>query len=226
MNQTIIHMADIYDKMEIPLGDWRRHLNLGWDSHVIKDMLGFCPHTKRLVGYAHDAFDVDVICTEFRRKCNNTEAEKQKEMENNDDQVETQDKVVDKSKSSELSLGKHYMVFMAQSVTSVGRPMCFMVARYCLTSLTGRWVRVNKRHITSALAFYAFIVTYNSFDGASENRSAMNQDLSISLRDCLPELLSPDPDKNDEEDLPCDADTASSPPLPAPPVLRAPSPPP
>ena len=80
---------------------------------MIKYMLGFCPHTKRVVGYAHDAFDVDVICTEFRRNCNATEAENQKEMENNDDQVETQDKVVDKSKSSELSLGKHYMVFMA-----------------------------------------------------------------------------------------------------------------
>ena len=52
----------------------------------------------------------------------------------------------------------------------------------------------------------------------------MNQDLSLSLRDSLSELLSPDPDKNDEEDLPCDADTAGSPPSPATPVLRAPSP--
>ena len=29
----------------------------------------------------------------------------------------------------------------------------------------------------------------NSFDGASENRSAMNQDLTLTMRDILPELL-------------------------------------
>ena len=44
MMQTIIHVSDMYKKMGIPLGDWRRRLNLGWDSHVIKDMLA-CFHT-------------------------------------------------------------------------------------------------------------------------------------------------------------------------------------
>ena len=70
MMQTIIHMADMYKSLEIPLGDWRRRFNLGWDSHVIKDMLGFCPHTKQLIGYVPGAFDKYVICSKFRRKQN------------------------------------------------------------------------------------------------------------------------------------------------------------
>ena len=40
MMQTIIQMADIFDKAEIPRGDFRRYVNLGWDSHVVKDLLG------------------------------------------------------------------------------------------------------------------------------------------------------------------------------------------
>ena len=40
MMQTIIQIADIFDKQKIPLGDWGRHVNMGWDSHVIKDLLG------------------------------------------------------------------------------------------------------------------------------------------------------------------------------------------
>ena len=68
--------------------------------------------------------------------------------------------------------------------------MSFMVARYCLTSLTGRWVCVNKMQITSTLAFDACIVFKNSFDAATENRSAMNQDLTLSLKTLVPDLLS------------------------------------
>ena len=48
--------------------------------------------------------------------------------------------------------------FLAQSVTSVGRPMLFMAARLCLSSLSGRWVRINKRQITATLGFFGFIV--------------------------------------------------------------------
>ena len=40
-----------------------------------------------------------------------------------------------------------------------------------------------------SLALHGFIVNANSFDGATENRSAMNQDLTLSLKDVLPELM-------------------------------------
>ena len=187
MMQTIIHMADIFAKKGVPRDDWRRYVNLAWDSHVVKDMLGFCPHTKRLVGYAHDAFDMDVIAAEFKRRYDAAASDDAGgEEENNNDGIKTKD---DETEDG-LELGKHYMVFLAQTVSARDRPYCFMAARYCLSSLTGRWVRVNKRQITSTLAHFDFIVSLNSFDGASENRSAMKQDLTLSLGELMPDLRS------------------------------------
>ena len=161
-------------------------------------MLAFCPHTKRLVGYAHDAFDVDAICEEFKRKYKVAADNEEQEADEDDNAYQVNKKI--KSSDSNVKLGKHYMVFMAQHVTSKGRAMSFMVARYCLASLTGRWVRVNKRQITSALAYTGFVVIHNSFDGATENRAAMNQDLSLSLKQLLPDLTS----KYEDDDLPWD----------------------
>ena len=40
MMQTIVQVAEVFTKMEIPAKDWRRFGNLGWDSHVVKDLLG------------------------------------------------------------------------------------------------------------------------------------------------------------------------------------------
>ena len=132
MMQTIIQMADIFKKMGIPRGDWRRSLNLGWDSHVVKDMLGYCPHTKRLVGAAYDAFDLDVISKEFKRRYKCVELA----CKNNNEDPEFGEGKTPKKEESKLQLGKHYMVFMARTITSKSRLFCFMVARYCLSSLT------------------------------------------------------------------------------------------
>ena len=62
-----------------------------------------------------------------------TEAEEEKELT----VVNTFIKLKETPKS-DLKLGKYYMVFMAQHLTPKGQSMLFMVARYCLTSLTGR----------------------------------------------------------------------------------------
>lgn len=126
MTQTIIHMADIYKSLEILLGDWRHQFNLGWDLHVIKDVLGFCPHTKQLIGYAHDAFDKDVICSKFtQRQGLASESSKDKVEEKINGSNDDKDKNGKTNKGSSqtylLKLGKHYMVFMAQTVTRVGQ---------------------------------------------------------------------------------------------------------
>lgn len=44
MMQTIIQMADIFDGNDIPRGDFRRYVNLGWDSHKVRGMLGKYHH--------------------------------------------------------------------------------------------------------------------------------------------------------------------------------------
>ena len=40
MLETIIQMAEIFNRRGIPRGDFLRYVNLGWDSMVIKDLLG------------------------------------------------------------------------------------------------------------------------------------------------------------------------------------------
>ena len=157
MMQTIIHMADIFAKKGVPRRDWRRHVNLAWDSHVVKDMLGFCPHTKRLVGYAHDAFDLNVIASEFKRRYDAASSDIADREEDNDDDDDDAKAKANESDDG-LELGKHYMVFMAQTISAKDRPYCFMVARYCLSLLTGRWDRVNKRQITLTLAFFILLL--------------------------------------------------------------------
>ena len=59
-------------------------------------------------------------------------------------------------------------------------------------------MRVNQRQITSTLAYFGFIVIKNSFDGATENRAAVTQDLTLSLKSLLPNLTS----KYGADDLP------------------------
>ena len=150
-----------------------------------------------MVGYAQDAFDIGVIEEEFKRRYNKQVArEEEAQASAATDKNEEEDEIMTKPKKVEL--GKHYMVFMAQTWTSKTKPFCFVAARYCLANLSGRWIRVNKRQITSTLAFFGIIVNTNSFDGATENRSALNQDLTIPLSALIPDLKEQEESTADE----------------------------
>lgn len=188
---------------------------------LLLSLLGFCPHSKRLVGYAQDAFDMDVIAAEFKRRYNESDTEPNVEESTDKNTEETNEDATKESKTAEpkkttaedseseeedddkVALGEHYMVFKASTWSSGTKHFDFMVARYCLHSLHGRWIRTNLRQITATLAFFGFIVNTNSFDGASENRSAMKQELTLTLKDVLPELLDTStsaPTTQEEED--------------------------
>ena len=152
-----------------------------------------------MVGYAQDAFDISVIEEEFKKRYNKQVArEEEAQASAATDENEEEDEIMTKPKKVEL--GKHYMVFMAQTWTSKMKPFCFIAARYCLANLSGRWIRVNKRQITAALAFFGIIVNTNSFDGATENRSALNQDLTIPLSALIPDLKEQEESTADEMD--------------------------
>ena len=86
-------------------------------------------------------------------------------------------------------LGKHYMAFWFQTWTSKSRPISFMAARYCLNGLSARWLVVEIRKTIATLAFYGFDVTALGFDGATENRSAICQQLTLTIQDVFPELM-------------------------------------
>ena len=96
-----------------------------------------------------------------------------------------------KKKDKPLALGKHYYAFVVQSVTSKGAPVRFIAARYCVANMSHRWLRLKLEYIEAALAFYGFVVCAESFDGASENRSYMNNRLTLTFRDLCKELYQP-----------------------------------
>ena len=166
---------------------------------MIKDRLMFCPHTKNLVGYSDDAFDIDVIRNECQRRFGaTTTANSDSNNETADtNMAEIGDEEVadggadedDKETDQEIPLGKHFMVFMCQNFATDGGPSRFMVARYCLGGLTTRWIRSHVLQITAVLSAYGFVVISNGFDGASENRSAMRQLLTKTLIEVKPYFL-------------------------------------
>ena len=78
-----------------------------------------------------------------------------------------------KKKKDNLALGKHYYVFVVHCLTKNGPPVRFIAARYCVANHSHRWLQAKLDYIESSLAFYGFIMSSESFDGASENRSCM-----------------------------------------------------
>ena len=127
--------------------------------------------------------------------------EKSKEDEQevpDDDLLEEKNKGATSNGKEGVSLGNHYMVFMVQTWTDNGAaPSSFVVSRYCLDSLNARWVRANVMQITAALAVFGFVVNHNGFDGASENRSAVKMNLTLTPRDLISDLLESESETDD-----------------------------
>ena len=51
--------------------------------------------------------------------------------------------------------------------------------------------------ITAALAVFGFVVNHNGFDGASENRSAVKMNLTLTPRDLISDLLESESETDD-----------------------------
>ena len=67
MMETIAQAFHMMDDMKIPDEDFHREGNLSWDSHTIRDKLAYNPSSKLLIGYAEDAFDLDIIVQQFKQ---------------------------------------------------------------------------------------------------------------------------------------------------------------
>ena len=100
-----------------------------------------------MVGASFDAWDLSVITAEFKRRYNEVPSEEEKtedddgvdmvhgDEDDNDNAKSTKKKKKDTDASGKgVSLGKHYMVFMASTWAKEGRPYSFVAARYCLES--------------------------------------------------------------------------------------------
>eukprot|EP00978_Attheya_sp_CCMP212_P047092 scaffold421221_cov91-Attheya_sp.AAC.2 len=168
--------------------DWRRHGSLSWDSCCIRDKLTFNSHSLELVGFADDAFDIDVVKAELLHTCDsNTESLppiSETEGDTNQEADDTgslsslnpeEDDDTNKPRKNDdpllPAMAKHYLVFMFTTWDKNSKPVRFVAARYGLNSLTSPFLIRRVREITVALWRYGFLVNNITGDGASENRS-------------------------------------------------------
>ena len=61
MMQSIAQASQMMDDLGVDDDDFHREGSLSWDSHTIRDKLGYDPNSKLFTGYSADAFDLDII---------------------------------------------------------------------------------------------------------------------------------------------------------------------
>ena len=154
---------------DLPVDNWKRHGSLAWDSMVIKEKLYFCPNTMRIVGYADDAFDLNVIMSEFKNRMID----------------------LDESNNSPKNapMAKHFLVFIFTSWEKNMKRHQMVAARYGVLFLDESYIMDKLLACTVALSKFGWIVDSVGGDGASENRSALKQLGTITARDSLMDTI-------------------------------------
>ena len=153
----------------LPEDSWKRHGSLTWDSMVIKEKLHFCPNTMRIVGYADDAFDLNVIMSELK--------DRMKNLEDTD------------NPSKDVPKAKHFLVFIFTTWEKNMKRHQMVVSRYGVLSLDASYIIDKVNSAIVALSKFGWIVDNVGGDGASENRSALKQMGTITAREILSDVI-------------------------------------
>lgn len=165
--------------------DIRRLFFLAFDSTKIVDGIAMNPHTNEIVGVAYDktigfdAFDAVVSRME------NVVAEG---TTSDDEYLDEETEKMDKSAShlkERPEMAKNYMVFIIQSTAASHSKFKTTVARYGLHSVNAEFLTREIKQITAAMYLYNMTVVQVGCDGAPENRSALHQLATLSVRDMI-----------------------------------------
>ena len=87
----------------LPDDDWKRHGNLAWDSMSTKEKLEYSIHSQRIIGFADDSFDMDIIKAEMKERIKDQNVEQAIE-ETNQAVEQPAKKIV----SSGVPMAKHF----------------------------------------------------------------------------------------------------------------------
>ena len=129
-----------------------------------------------IVGFASDAFDLDLIAKEINKRI-------QEDKDEDDNQIQstpTGNTISELGKSdnstSQPPLAKHFLVFIFTSLEVRNCPKFSMVAaRWATYLLDANFIIDKLMHVICALSSMKFIVIILIADGASENRSTEKQ---------------------------------------------------
>ena len=176
----------------LSIEDWKRHGSLAWDSMVVKEKLEYNTHSMRIVGFADDAFDLDIIKKELANRIRDNNQEESREETDSGNESKNDDSRTAAPKvttQSSVPLAKHFLVFMFTSWELHTTRHQFVVARYAVKSLDAAYLCDKILAIISSLAKYGFIVDTITGDGASENRSVFKTLSTLSFKDILADKL-------------------------------------
>jgi hypothetical protein len=101
------------EKLSSEFKAWVRHGGLSYDSAKCRDKIIYNYHTGELMGYAHDAFDVNLIQAEWKQAAKNAEAK---------------NGGASAKKESKPKLAKHFLLFYFTSWESHSRKTQMCVA--------------------------------------------------------------------------------------------------
>lgn len=201
----------IHDEFgNIHMTDHRRFFNLCWDSFKINDRLVFDATTNTIVGIAHDdSVEFDVVAA-ARVSCTEVFESFQDMLSDEDDisgghnmdetaeagsdaemtAVLGEAAVVEEamqtdSKSEKVVGAKHYLVFLAKNLCTEGQMVKVTVARYALHSLDHRFLSKVIPEIVDAMYHCGLVVVQHGYDGASENRTAVQGFANLTVQDLI-----------------------------------------
>ena len=138
MMESIAQASQMMDDLKVDNEDFHRKGNLSWDSHTIRDKIGYDHNSKNLSGYAANAFNLDIIVEQFKKMQDSIQDTNDADEEDGDSEPSA--KKEKHSKLDEVALGKHYMIFYFHTWTGKCKTVSFMAARFCLASLSARWI--------------------------------------------------------------------------------------
>ena len=113
-------LRDFFDEVKgvgIHLDDWKRHGSLSWDSKSIKEKLYFCCNSMKIVGFADDAFDLNIIMEELKEKIKSTKKKQPANSANSPETTTAQSESTataqsEPTKEKSPPLSKHFLVFI------------------------------------------------------------------------------------------------------------------
>lgn len=149
--------------------DWACKGVLKFDEMKVKEKIVFNQHTNEIIGFVDGGIDVDVLKKEMIDMSN--------------------DETAGKNKKNLPPIAKHFLLFMFCRWDNVGNPMKRSVARYSVSNSTGEGLARKIIPIITALFTRGFIVNQVTFDGASENVSAMKQLGTITAEEAFADLV-------------------------------------
>lgn len=160
--------------------DWLRHGCLSYDSAKCCDKVIYNFQTGELMGFAYDAFDINIIEREWRDAAEAAEKKAAASESKGDKKKKSTAK-----KASKPKMAKHFLLFYFTSWESKCRRTQMCVARCGMNTITGSWLAETIRKIIAMLDVYGFIVDSVVADGATENRSCNNQLATLTANELL-----------------------------------------